>query len=165
MSSRPVLSLPRTPLEITLEIAAGAGVVWMVGLAIFSYSALPAVIPTHFGLGGEPDGWGPRWTILVLPAVGLALYLLLTLLGRIPHRLNYPWKITEANAARQYRLVRIFLTGLKTELVLSFCYIKVAAIRVTMGNASGLSPIFLPSFVGMTFLTILTYVILSYRAR
>jgi uncharacterized membrane protein len=165
MSSRPVLALPFSKLEIVLELAAGAGLVWMLGVVLFSYTSLPASIPTHFGLGGEPDGWGPRWMIFIFPAIGLSLYLLLTFLARIPHRLNYIWTVTEANAPRQYRLVRVFLSALKTEIVVFFCYIKFTGIRVALGNAPGLSPAFLPLFLGATLGTIVAYVVLSYRAR
>jgi uncharacterized membrane protein len=165
MSSRPVLSLPYSVLELALELAAGAGLVWMLGVVLFSYGSLPATIPTHFGLGGAPDGWGPRWMIFILPAVGLSLCLVLTFLARIPHRLNYPWRVTEANAPRQYRLVRVFLGALKIEIVIFFCYIEFTGIRVALGNAPGLSPIFLPVFLGVTLGTIVAYVVLSYRAR
>jgi len=165
MSSRPVLALPFRPLELALELASGVGLVWTVGLVLFSYASLPSSVPTHFGLGGEPDGWGPRWMMFILPAVGLVLYVVLTIMGRIPHRLNYPWAVTEANALRQYRLVRAFLGLLKMEVVLFFGYVKFTAIRVAMGNAPGLGPAFLPLFVGVTLGTILAYVILAYRAR
>jgi len=165
MSSRPVLALPLTPLELALELASGTGLLWTVGLVLFSYTSLPSSVPTHFGLGGEPDGWGPPWTMFILPAIGLVLYLLLTMMGRNPHRLNYPWAVTEANAPRQYRLVRVFLGLLKMEVILFFGYVKFTAIRVAMGNAPGLGPVFLPLFVSATLGTILAYIILAYRAR
>ena len=165
MSSRPVLRLPLAPYELVLEFAAGAGLAWLVGLALFSYSSLPASIPTHFALGGEPDGWGPRWTILILPAIGLLLYSLLTILARFPHRLNYLWEVTEANAGVQYRLARAFLSVLKGVIVWSMGYIKFTTIQVAIGDAPGLDPVFLPVFLAATFGTIGVYIILSRRAR
>lgn len=165
MSSRPVLSLRYTPLELMLEFAAGAGLLWTIGLIIFTYGSLPETIPTHFDLGGEPDGWGPRWMIAVLPAVELVLYVILTVMGRITHRLNYPWTVTEASAPRQYRLARGFLGLIKVEIVLFFGYIKFTGIRVALGNASGLAPIFVPIFLAATLGTIAVYLALAYRAR
>ena len=165
MSSRPALTLPYTPLELVLEVIAGTGLVFAVGLVVFTYGSLPDTIPTHFGVGGNPDGWGPRWMVFLLPAVELTLYLTLTFMARIPHRLNYPWKITDANAPRQYRLARVFLGVMKLEIVLFFGYVKFAAIRVALGNASGLEPVFLPVFVASTVVTIAVYVGLAYRAR
>ena len=150
MTSRPVLKLPFSPGELVLEFAAGAGLAWLVGLALLSYDSLPASIPTHFGLGGEPDGWGPRWTILILPAVGLLLYVVLTVMARFPHRLNYLWEVTEANASGQYRLARTFLGALKVEIVWFFGYIKFTTIQIVMGDAPGLVPVFLPLFLGTT---------------
>ena len=46
----------------------------MLLLVAGSWSSLPAEIPQHFGASGRPDATGARWTILVLPAVGVILY-------------------------------------------------------------------------------------------
>jgi hypothetical protein len=59
-ADRPVLDLPRPPLEAGLEAIALVGV--LVGFAqlAVAWSGLPPVVPVHFDLSGEPDGWGPR---------------------------------------------------------------------------------------------------------
>lgn len=52
------------------------------GYAIYLYPNLPEIIPTHFNIKGEADGFGSRETIFLLPSimgfVGLFVYLLLT---------------------------------------------------------------------------------------
>lgn len=165
MSERPPLSLPRTPLELSLEIAAAAGLVWMLGTVLLAWDSLPATIPTHFGISGEPDGWGPRWTIILLPLLAIGLYAALTVMARYPHRMNYPWEITAENAPRQYRLARGMMAALKTEIVLFFGFIKYAGIRVARGETPGLGPEFLPVFLGVTIGTVAVYIVLSHRAR
>jgi uncharacterized membrane protein len=165
VKQRPVLKLNRSPVDVLLEIVAGAGFVWMLGIVLFSWSSLPESIPTHFGAGGKPDAWGSQWTILILPAIGVALYAGLTILSRYPHRYNYPWQITHDNAERQYRMARAFLTVLKAEIVWFFGYMKMQTVEVAYGRSDGLGPEFLPMFLFSTFATIGLYFFVSHRVR
>ena len=52
--------------------AVGVGAV-LVLMTAANYSRLPERIPIHFGFTGEPDNWGPRATIWLLPALGLVM--------------------------------------------------------------------------------------------
>jgi hypothetical protein len=101
----------------------------------------------------------------VLPIIGLALYLGLSVLTRFPHRYNYPWPITPDNAERQYRLARVFLTVLKAELVWFFGYLKMIAVEVAHRRSDGLGQEFLPIFLLTTFGSIGLYFFISYRTR
>ena len=49
------------------------------GLASFYfYAHFPAVVPTHWGFSGEPDGWsGPGVAAFLLPVICLGIYLLM----------------------------------------------------------------------------------------
>ncbi|TXK55628.1 DUF1648 domain-containing protein [Salinibacterium sp. dk5596] len=67
------------------------------------YGSLPEVVPTHFGFTGEADAWGPRWNVLVLAGVWLAMSAGLVALSRFPRVFNYPVPVTEENAQRLYR--------------------------------------------------------------
>ncbi len=71
------------PLFLLLAIDFGYGLV--------SLPMMPAEVPTHWGLSGAPDQYGPAWVnALVLPAIGLLLYLSLLALPLIdPLRRNY----------------------------------------------------------------------------
>lgn len=46
--------------------------------AAAGYSRLPARIPIHFGLNGQPNQYGGRWTIWLVPAIALLEYAVLT---------------------------------------------------------------------------------------
>lgn len=52
------------------------------GYALYLYPTLPEIIPTHFNIKGEADGYGSRGTIFLLPLImgitGFMVYLLLT---------------------------------------------------------------------------------------
>ena len=50
---RPVLHIPLSPVEIVLEIAAVAGIVFTIFTAIQAWPVLPNIIPTHFGASGK----------------------------------------------------------------------------------------------------------------
>ena len=63
----------------------------MVALALAVYGRLPAQIPTHFDLAGNPDDWTDRFPgAFLMPAITAGVYLLLFALRRIdPRRDHY----------------------------------------------------------------------------
>lgn len=67
----------------TAEVVAFASAVFLVGVTVKNYANLPETIATHFGLRGEPNGWGPRGVVLIMPIVGVVLFLTLTALNPI----------------------------------------------------------------------------------
>lgn len=44
-----------------------------VAVSAAAYGRLPAVVPVHWGLDGEPDRWGSRWELLLLGPALVAL--------------------------------------------------------------------------------------------
>lgn len=58
-----------------------------IGYAVYLLPNLPAQIPTHFGLNGEPDAWGNKYSIFIAPAilsgVGFFLFILFQNLGKL----------------------------------------------------------------------------------
>ncbi|MGL5383593.1 MAG: SdpI family protein [Culicoidibacterales bacterium] len=59
-----------------------------IGIALV-YNTLPAEIPTHWGVNGEIDGYGPKWMQFVLAGIGCFLYGLLYVVPLIdPKRAN-----------------------------------------------------------------------------
>lgn len=47
------------------------------------FPALPDVVPTHWGAGGEVNGWGPKWTVLLLAALPFVLLILFGIVRKI----------------------------------------------------------------------------------
>jgi len=62
-SKRPVLKIPRSPLENVTEVLAVLGIIVNALILYYYWPALPDVIPTHFGISGEADGWGSKNTL------------------------------------------------------------------------------------------------------
>ncbi len=48
------------------------------------YRFLPARIPVHFGFRGEPDGWGKRQMVWLLPIISLVMVAFLSLVPLLP---------------------------------------------------------------------------------
>lgn len=142
--SRPRILLPRNRADWFLEVMAGIALLALVLIIFFSWKLMPARVPIHYGLSGAPDAWGARELALVLPALAVLLYALLTAVAAVPHTFNYPWSITSGNAERQYRLARRMLLVLKNLIVLIFIVLWVKTWRTAVGTQTGLTPWFLP---------------------
>ncbi|MEO9225680.1 MAG: DUF1648 domain-containing protein, partial [Gemmatimonadaceae bacterium] len=57
-------------------------------VSVFAFPHLPARVPTHWGLAGEPDGFSSRAVgIFLLPTVMLGVWLLLSLVPRFDRAL------------------------------------------------------------------------------
>lgn len=162
---KPVLDLPWTPLQVMLGIAGLVGTGFMVGLLIYYWPDLPAVIPTHFGASGLPDGWGSKQTMLFVAGVGAVLYLVMFVLSRYPHLYNYPWAITESNAEIQYSMASTFMVVLANVIIWMFTYIVWQTIQTALGQSEGMGSWFLPVVLFMTFGPMAVWLIASSRAR
>jgi uncharacterized membrane protein len=165
-SERPVIhDLERTGADVTLEVLAYLGVFLLVGISAYYYPRLPETIPQHFNLKGEPDGWGGKGSLLIMPIIGVILFTLLTVLSQFPHVFNYPWPITEANARRQYAISRQMLSAVKLALVATFTYITWSMIGTALGRRDGLGPSFMIVETSLLFAIIGFYLVRAKRAQ
>ena len=137
-SKRPVLKIPRSPLENVIEVLAVLGIIVNALILYYYWPALPDVIPTHFGISGEADGWGSKNTLFFLLGMGVFSYVLMTVLNFFPHTFNYLVEITEKNARAQYANARLMMNFMKVELVYLFAYLTWGTVQAALGNASGL---------------------------
>lgn len=164
-SNRPTLNLSRTHWDWFFDVASLAGLILMAGSLIYFSPMLPETIPTHFGFSGEPDAWGSKTTLLILPMTGLVLYILLTVVGLVPHTYNYLWAITEKNARAQYVLAKALLGWLKVEIIWFFSYMVWKTIMISLGKAEGMGQESVLIFLVIIFGTIGIYFFRSTRAR
>lgn len=101
--SRPKIKLVPTTVEKIAEgMIIGILFIHIIVIAIV-YSTLPPTIPTHYGLDLKADGFGPKATILMLPAIHLVITCLLFWLNRKPHIFNYQVEVTDQNAEKLYK--------------------------------------------------------------
>jgi uncharacterized membrane protein len=164
--SRPMLPIPRTPLEKRLEALTALGLIALIAMTVWGYFALPAVIPTHYGLSGAPNAYGGKGSLALLPIVSICLVVLLTVLSRFPHLYNYPWPITTENAPRQYTLARLLLRWITLEMVWMFCGLQGLIIQSAQSPQSPEALVlFIPAMVLTLVVTIILYLGAAARAR
>lgn len=158
MEERPRLDITLTQTDKLLEILGwliiGSTWIW---LAI-NYNHLPETIPTHYNTSGQVDGFGSKSTIFILPFISTILFTGMTVLNKYPHIFNYPTKITEENAARQYTNATRMIRFLKLDIVIVFGYSIFQTIQNANGKAEGLGIWFLPITLGLTFIPVIYFI-------
>jgi uncharacterized membrane protein len=80
----------------------------MFALAAWVWGIAPERVPVHFGVSGQPDGYGSRFEgLFLVPLMALGIYLLMLVLPRLdPGRANY------TTFAGAYRWIRLALVAL-----------------------------------------------------
>jgi len=119
----------------------------MVVLAAMSWGSAPDRIPTHWNLRGEVDGYGGKTTgLLLMPAMGVGLYVLMLFLPRIdPGRANYgrftgAYYLIRASVlvflAIFYGFTHLWMRGIQLDAN-KFVGITVGALLILLGNLFG----------------------------
>jgi uncharacterized membrane protein len=71
------------------------------------WNQLPEIVPTHFGLNGQPDAYGSKWTLIILSAISIGVYFLMRYVPQLDPRLN------QAKLSEHYpKLILLILTFL-----------------------------------------------------
>jgi uncharacterized membrane protein len=158
---RPKIKIGLNNFDWFAEIAAIVSLIILIVLPLVNFSTLPDRIPVHFNSYGHADGYGSKITLLILPATGVFIYLMMTVLASYPHIFNYAVKITAENAEVQYRLATRLMRYLKTVIIIMFAFISSQTIRLTEGKAGGLGKLFLPVILIATFGIVIIYFVQS----
>jgi uncharacterized membrane protein len=153
----------RTKLEKVLLILSMFGIVSMFVYAIWIWPQLPETIPSHFNLKGEPDGFGGKGSILILPFVGLGIFIWTTFLSQLPDAFNYTNKVTEEQKQQLYINWRICGSWLQTEMIIFFLYGNWKTAQVALGKANGLGVYALSILLIAIFGTIIYYAVRGKR--
>lgn len=139
---RPHIRPPRSTAEVIFSTVALVGFLALVAVTAYWWSSLPATIPTHFGIDGQPNAYGSKYTMLLLPGILLFMLVSFGVLARYPWVFNYPVTITQENAIRQYRRGRLLLTVINAVIAVIFVTIQWQTIEVARGAASSLGALF-----------------------
>ena len=160
---QPRLVLERTLVDNILDGAAFAGLAtsWVVLLS--TWPELPVSVPHHFGITGEPDAWGPRGMLFILPVAGTVTGAALFGILRIPHLFNYPWPITQANASTHYRRARLLVQMIHLLMQWFFCSIVWETVQIAMQRPAENLWFLTPLFLIAIFSLILGYLIFGNR--
>jgi len=152
MQERPKIKIPLKSIDIVLELVGWCALMAIWIFTFINYSKLPDIIPMHYNMAGEADGFGRKANIFTLPLVATALFIGMSVLVRYPHIFNYPIRITADNALRQYtnatRMMRYL--NLTTTVILGLIVFN--TFRDTAGKANGLGVWFIVLVMGLTFI-------------
>lgn len=154
METRPKIEIVPTSFDIGLERLGAVMIIVLWALALFFIISMPSVVPIHFDATGRPDGFGSKFALLILPALGTLVFFGIGKLNKYPHVFNYATKITEANAHRQYSIAVRMLRMLKVTLVFLFLAILLYTYLNVKGRVEGLGIWFLPITLALVLLPI-----------
>ncbi|WP_421877857.1 DUF1648 domain-containing protein [Marinoscillum sp.] len=163
--TRPKLELEKDGFDWVIEIITFLLFAGLIITPFYYYSALPDTIPSHYNAAGEADGFSGKNVIWTLPAIGLVMFIGLTILNRFPHIFNYPTEVTEENAERLYRGGTKLIRVLNMVTIGAFFYISLQSIMGAMGSNMGLGDWFLPVFLASTFIPIGVYIYLTIKGN
>jgi uncharacterized membrane protein len=147
MEKRPRIRIKLTTTDYLFEIIGVIGISCLVFLPIYFYGDLPTEIPKHFDALGQVDTYGKRGVIWLLPAIGLVLYVGMTVMNKYPFVFNYPSKVTHDNAERLYSIGTRSVRLLKVVVILSFTFLNYKIIVIALNRAAGIGKIYLPIFI------------------
>ncbi len=144
---RPKIKIKYQTIDYVIELLGIIGLVCLIVLPIYFCNDLPDRIPKHFNIHGQPDSYGSKGIIWLLPSIGLFLYFGMTLLNKIPHLFNYPTKVTDENAEKLYKIGVLTVRILKVVVILTFAYLNFKIIRIGLAESTELGLLFLPVVV------------------
>jgi uncharacterized membrane protein len=165
MSQRPLIATRHTQIGTALDLMGMIGLIVSFVIAILAWSSLPEIIPVHFGLNGQADGWGNKAIFWIFPFLNLVVFGSFTWLRRYPHTFNYPVRITAQNAQIQYQIAINLLNWLKTEFVWLFVYIEWQIINSSRLNNPALNVGWLITFLWLIFVTVGFYLYQAWQKR
>lgn len=158
MKNQPKIKLIPSLNDKLIDYTSLAIIIFLFVFTFISYKGLPEKIPTHVGFSGQPDKYGSKATLWLLPIIETFMFLGLYSLNKVPHLFNYMVEITEENAERQYKISTRMMRWINLCTVLLFAVIQAEIVLSANGkNTSG----------GLTalFFCLLTFVIIFIFAR
>lgn len=113
MKNRPILNIQKTNTYNVIEFLNILLLFGLWFLVIKNYEFIPNNIATHYS-GTTPDKFNHKSSIYIILIVVTILYIVLTILTKYLHKLNYPKEVTLTNARELYQI------GLGMLIVLRF---------------------------------------------
>lgn len=164
-TNRPRIQIKKNIFDWTLELITLLIFLLVLAVPIIYYNELPETVPRHFNAAGEPDAYGSKTILWILPLICSLMYVGLTILNRYPHIFNYLDEITEENAERQYRMATKLIRILKLIVTATFCYILFQTVQTALDHQQGLGTYFLPIFIVVMIAIIIGYLVISQKTK
>lgn len=148
-----------------LDIAGVASIVAGMLLLIVFWRDMPDSVPIHFNIQGEPDGWGSKYSLIMVPIIAIGLFALCTVLEDKTKFYNIPFKITEDNAQIQYQLARSMINVTKNLSTILLMVISCYSIFQADGAQGRGLTVCISIIVGILILSIVVYFIKAFKHK
>ncbi|MGG1629530.1 DUF1648 domain-containing protein [Rossellomorea sp. NRS-1567] len=135
------------PLKLTLILISTTILLYHAFHLFYLWSEIPDTIAIHFSKG-EPDQWGSKYILFIMPIVSILTWFLIGLFVKKPEKLNYV-NLTEENKEIQYIKVKKVMLVIQYLGTITFAFTNEAALRNAVGMESGL-----PSSIAIVLLCI-----------
>ncbi|MDV6379091.1 DUF1648 domain-containing protein [Sporosarcina sp. GW1-11] len=144
---KPKLDIPRSSVGKAFDVLVIALFAACLTHLFLQWNELPDQIPAHFGANGEVDRYGSKFELLLLPIIGIFLWVGLFMLEKYPHTYNYI-NLRPDNIETQYRYGVVFMNVTKNISTLLIIYIMWQMNLIALGQAESLNmPIFVSIMV------------------
>ena len=144
-------------MKLFRELGAGAGIVAAIVLVLMEWSRLPAVVPTHFGWSGAPNGYGSRMALWSVVLLMIFIYGMLILVERNPCRINMPVPRGHERRRECESLAAVMVSWVKLEAMWLLVYLVWAIIRAALNDGTGVRGWFAPIAIAVVGGTVVIY--------
>ncbi|MCK0177996.1 DUF1648 domain-containing protein [Flavobacteriaceae bacterium S0862] len=162
-NKRPRIKVPFETVDVIIEFISITLLILMWVYCIVNYMELPDTIATHFNGAGEPNGYGSRQTVWIIPIIATAMYIGLFILNKYPHTHNYMVNITEENALKNYKFSTRIVRVVNFLCVLLMTYITYMIVESAFGKQFNLGTWFVPVVISVSI--ILPIIIFVYMRK
>ena len=162
-NKRPRIKVPFETVDVIIEFISITLLILMWVYCIVNYMELPDTIATHFNGAGEPNGYGSRQTVWIIPIIATAMYIGLFILNKYPHTYNYMVNITEENALKNYKFSTRIVRVVNFLCVLLMTYITYMIVESAFGKQFNLGTWFVPVVISVSI--ILPIIIFVYMRK
>jgi len=139
-------------------------------IAIYYWSKLPAVIPTHFGISGAADGWADKsiFSVFLLPALNTVMLAMFIFLYHKPQYSDMPttmWLTTldDKQKDHAFSLIRSMMAGMSIWIGVLFLYITYGSNVSAIDSGYKLSTWFMLVLIGAMLIWLAFWAIKVYR--
>jgi hypothetical protein len=99
---------------------------------IVVWTEIPSNISIHF-INGEPNKWGSKLFLLVMPPIGLLTWWLLGKLTKHPEKLNYI-NLNDKNRKIQYKMTQKIMVATQNLAFLTFIFANESFLMNALGS-------------------------------
>lgn len=139
-------------------------------IAIFYWDNLPEVIPIHFGISGQADGWANKsvFQVFMIPFLQLLMTIGLLFVYYKPQYSDMPttmWLMTLEKKYQDhaFKLIRIMIAGLSVWIGIIFTYITYAMNQSAIDPKYDLSTPIMMSIIGFMLLWLIYWTVKVYK--